>query len=191
MGRGTSVRALLLGACLVWVAGSVGCQPLYGAKPEKLKNPDRKRKPEEVAEKPPEIKYVEECTANFREEPKGKIRRETPRATALVGDGDTAIAQAPKTKDPASQAGLIKDGIEKYRSALLKDPFHAEATLRLAIAYDMVYRKQCALLLLKRIAALESNPEFSKSAKRAADEVADNGQLFKGYRKDAVQAVGR
>jgi hypothetical protein len=191
MGRGISVRALLLSACVVWISGSIGCQPLYGGKPEKLSNPARKKKPEDAPEKPPEIKYVEDCTANFREEPPKVIRRDTPRATAMVSDGDTAIAQSPKAKDPASQAELIKQAIDKYRGALIKDPYHAEATLRLAIAYDMVYRKQCALLLLKRIAALETHPTYKPSAKRMADEVADNAQLFRGYRKDAVQAVGR
>src|SRR6185436_7705289 len=113
------------------------------------------------------------------------------RSNALVGDGDSTLAQMPKAKEPAAQAELIKQSIDKYRSALVKDPYNQEATLKLAVAYDMVYRKGCALALLKRIAALESNPKYKSAAKRVADEVADNGQLFKGYRKDAVSAVGR
>jgi len=190
MGRGTSVRALFLSACLVLVAGSVGCQALYGGKPEKLRNPDRKKKPEEAAEKAPEVKYIDDCVANFRDDPKG-VRPDTSRSNALVGDGDSTLAQMPKAKEPAAQAELIKQSIDKYRSALVKDPYNQEATLKLAVAYDMVYRKGCALALLKRIAALESNPKYKSAAKRVADEVADNGQLFKGYRKDAVSAVGR
>ncbi len=191
MGRGTSVRALLLGACVVFASGSVaGCQALYGGKPERLKNPERKRKPAEAEEKPPEIKYVEECVANFRDDPK-LARPDPQRANALVGDGDAALAQVPKAKEPASQAELVKQSIDKYRGALVKDPYNTEATLKLAIAYDMVYRKGCAIALLKRISALESNPKFKSAAKRVADEVADNPTYFKGYRKDAVQAVGR
>ena len=190
MGSGTLVRALVLGASLVFAGGAVGCQALYGGKPEKLRNPERKKHPEEAEEKPPEVKYVEECVANFRDDPK-LVRQDSGRATALVGDGDTTLAQSPKAKDPASQAELIKQSIDKYRSALVKDPYSHEATLKLAIAYDAVYRKGCAIALLKRISALESNPKFKSNAKRVADEVADNASLFKGYRKDAVQAVGR
>lgn len=190
MGRGTSFRALLLGACVVFASGSVGCQPLYGSKPEKLRNPERKKRPAEEDEKAPEIKYVEECVANFRDDP--KLARPDPgRANSLVSDGDAALAQVPKAKSPASQAELIMESIDKYRSALVKDPYNTEATLKLAIAYDMVYRKGCAIALLKRISALESNPKFKSAAKRVADEVADNASYFKGYRKDAVQAVGR
>jgi hypothetical protein len=190
MGRGTLVRALVLGASLVFVGGSVGCQALYGGKPEKLRNPERKRKPPEEAEKPIEVKYIDDCVANFRDDPK-LVRPDTGKANMLVGDGDAALSQVGKAKDPASQAELIKQSIDKYRSALVKDPYHHEATLKLAVAYDMVYRKACAIALLKRITALESNPKFKSNAKRVADEVADNPSLFKGYRKDAVQAVGR
>lgn len=180
----------MLGACLVFVGGSVGCQALYGGKPEKLRNPDRKKKPPEEAEKAQEVKYIDDCVANFRDDPK-LVRPDTSRSNALVGDGDSTLAQVTKAKDPAGQAELIKQSIDRYRSALVKDPYNQEATLKLAIAYDMVLRKGCALALLKRIAALESNPKYKSAAKRVADEVADNGQLFKGYRKDAVSAVGR
>ena len=187
----TSGRALLVSACLVLAGGSAGCQALYGGQPEKLRNPDRKKKPAEAEEKPLEVKYVEECVANFRDAPKPVRPDDTSQSNRLVGDGDTALAQVPKAKEPAAQAELIKQSIDKYRSALVKDPYNQEATLRLAVAYDMVYRKACALALLKRIAALESNPKYKSAAKRAADEVADTPAMFKGYRKDAVAAVGR
>lgn len=185
------MRAALLSAFIVLVAGSVvACQPLYGGKPEKLRNPEKKKKPDEPPETQAQVKYIDDCVANFRDDPKN-VRQDTSRANSLVGDGDTVIAQVSKAKDAASAAELIKQGIDKYRSALVKDPYNQEATLKLAIAYDMVLRKGCAIALLKRISALESNPKFKSAAKRVADEVADNGQLFKGYRKDAVSAVGR
>jgi len=190
MGRGTSVRALFLSACLVLVGGSIGCQALYGGKPERLRNPDRKKKPVEAEEKAPEIKYVEECSANFRDDPKS-ARPDPGRANALVGEGDDLLAQSGRAKEPSGQAELIRQSIDKYRAALVKDPYNAEATLKLALAYDRVYRKGCVIALLKRIAALESNPKLKPQAKRVADSVADDGNMFKGYRKDAVQAVGR
>jgi hypothetical protein len=190
MGRGNTVRVLALGACLVMAGGSIGCQALYGGKPEKLRNADRKKKPVEAEEKPSEVKYVEECSTNFRDDPK-LARPDPSRANALVGDGDDTLAQASRAKDPQGQAELIRQSIDKYRSALVKDPYNAEATLKLALAYDKVYRKGCVIALLKRIASLESHPTFKPRAKRVADSVADDGNMFKGYRKDAVQAVGR
>lgn len=189
MGRRSAHVMTCLVLAIAMVAGA-GCSPLYGGKPERLKNPEKKRKPEEPPEAAVQIKYIEDCTASFRDDPT-KVRPDAPRANALVGDGDTALAQVAKAKDPASQAELIKVSIDKYRSALIKDPYNHEATLKLAVAYDMVLRKGCAIALLKRIAALESNPLYRTKAKRVADEVADNPQMFKGYRKDAVAAVGR
>lgn len=177
-------------ACVGLAFGAAACQPLYGGKPEKLKNPEKHKRPPEVEAPPPEIKYVEDCAANFREDPK-RVNQQTGAANTLVGAGDTAIQSSVKAKEPAAQADLIKSAIDKYRNALIKDPYNAEATLKLAIAYDMVYRKGCALAMLKRLAALQGNPKFAKEANRASDSVTDNTQWFKGYRKDAISSVGR
>jgi hypothetical protein len=181
----------VIAVCLA-LASLAGCQALYGGKPEKLETPRKKKPPPEVAEAPVEIKYVEDCAANFRDDPK-RVFRDTNGSTTLVTSGDDASGQADKAKDPASQAELIKVSIDKYRNALVKDPYNADATLKLAVAYDRVYRKGCALKLLARIAALEANPKFQKEAKRAADQAADNAgkEWFKGYKKDAIAAVGR
>lgn len=188
MGRSTIVLVL---ACLVIGATTLAaCQPLYGARPERLKNPEKKKKPDEPEQAKVEIKYIEDCNVNFRDDPKS-VRRNEGAANRLVGDGDTALQQSNRAKDPTSQAELVKLTIEKYRSALIKDPYHPEATLKLAIAYDLVYRKGCALALLKRIAELQTHSSVGKAARRTADAVADNNSWFKGYRSDAVTAVGR
>ncbi len=188
MGRGLT-GALL--ACLVLATtGATGCQALYGGKPERLKTPEKKKRPPDPEAGAVQIKYVEDCTANFRDDP--KLAHPNPGlANQLVGDGDTAMQNANKAKDPASQAELIKLSIDKYRNALIKDPYNQEATLKLALAYDLVYRKGCALALLKRIASMQANPKYAKAANAKADEVADNASWFKGYRKDAISAVGR
>jgi hypothetical protein len=188
MGRGSV--GTLLAACLL-VSTVAGCQALYGGKPERLKNPERRKKPAELEVADIPVKYVEDCTANFRDDPKTAPRPNAGLANQLVGDGDTALQNANKAKDPASQAELIKLSIDKYRNALIKDPYNHDATLKLALAYDMVYRKGCALAMLKRIAALQANPRYAKAANAKADEVNDNTSWFKGYRKDAVAAVGR
>jgi hypothetical protein len=189
MGKGFWARGLAV--CLVLAtAGLVACQPLYGGKPEKLRNPDKKKKPAEASDPVIEVKYVEDCSANFRDDPK-RVFRDTTASNTLTSAGDDALGQADKAKEPSSQAELIKVSIDKYRNALVKDPYNSDATLKLAVAYDRVYRKGCALKLLARIAALEGNPKFKAQAKLAADQVSDSKEWFKGYRKDAVAAVGR
>jgi predicted Zn-dependent protease len=171
--------------------GSLGCQQLYGGKPEKLRSPgDKKKKPADKEDQVAAIKYVEECSANFRDDPK-RVFRDKQGSNTLVQAGDDSQAQAVKLTDPQSQAESIKVAIDKYRNALQKDPYNAEATLKLARAYDHVYRKGCALKLLARIATLEGHPNFRTEAKRAADQVADSSEWFKGYRKEALAAVGR
>ncbi|MDX2091013.1 MAG: hypothetical protein SFX73_24350 [Kofleriaceae bacterium] len=186
MGRGISF--LLVAGALAF--GSTACRPLYGDKPEKLRNPEKKKRPPEAPEAEVKIVYVEECQADFRGDP-AKARPQPSMATSLVGEGETALQSAEKAKDPSSQAELIKVGIDKFRNALLRDPYNAEATLALALAYDKVLRKGCSIAMLKRLATLESNPKYAKSAKLAADRVTDNESWFKGYRKDAISALGR
>ena len=178
--------------CFVVVVGVglLGCKPLYGDKPEKLATLPKKPRPKDEAVVEVKIPEIEDCQADFRGDPK-TVRAQTSISNQLTGEGDSALANSSKATDPAAQAGLIKDSIEKYRNALLKDPYNAEATLKLALAYDKVYRKGCALAMLKRLATLEANPKFSKGAKLAIDRVTDTPQWFKGYRKDAIAAIGR
>jgi hypothetical protein len=192
MGRGSyGVRlALSVGLAIgVGVMGT-GCQPLYGGKPEKLVAPSKKKPPKEEAVVDAPIKEIEECQADFRADPK-TARPQTGVSNQLTGEGDTALANSDKATDPAAQAGLIKESIDKYRNALLKDPYNAEATLKLALAYDRVYRKGCAVAMLKRLATLSANPKYAKTANPAIDSIGDNNQWFKRYRKDAISAVGR
>ena len=199
MGRGfTGARP---GVCLapwVFVLGvgilggglSAGCEPLYGGKPEKLATPARKKPPKEEPIPEAPVKMVDECTADFRADPR-TVRPQTSVSNDLTDQGTTAVANASKATDPTAQAGLLREGIDKFRNALIKDPYNAAATLKLALAYDRVFRKGCALALLKRLAKLASNPTFSRTANAEIDSIGDNGQWFKHYRKDAMAAVGR
>jgi hypothetical protein len=188
MGRGS--RAIALACLVVFGTASTACQPLYGGKPEKLKNPDRKKPPPTPPDEVLAIKYVEDCQANFRDDPKN-VRRDTTMSNSLVQGGDDAVQQADKAKEPSAQAELIRVAIDKYINALKKDPYNADATLRLALAYDRVLRKGCALKLLARLPLLEANEKYKKQAKAAADQVGDSKEWFRGYRKEAVAAVGR
>jgi hypothetical protein len=180
-----AVLGLALGFC------ATGCQPLYGAKPEKLKTPEKKKRPPEAEVKAPEIKYVEECQADFREDPKKRPMVPQPIvAKSLVETGDNAIQTADKTKDENAKVGLWKEAITKYANALGKDPYSVDATLKLAVAYDLVLRKGCAIAMLKRLLALSNHPKYAADANRAIGTIDDNAVWFKGYRKDAVAAVG-
>jgi len=179
---------LRVGVCLVLAAA--GCQPLYGGRPERLHNPERKKRPPEAEAPPPEIKYVDDCNADFRDDPK-RAHPQIPMAHQLTDAGDTALASADREKDDTKKVGLIKDAIDKYRNALIKDPYNIDATLKLAVAYDQVLRKGCAIAMLKRLSALSNYPKFSAEANRNIDAIDANGQWFKGYRKDAMAAVGR
>ena len=80
-------------------------------------------------------------------------------------------------------------GIDHYSKALVKDPYNAEATLKLALAYDKVFHRGCALKLLARIAVLENHPKFRISARRIVESVTDNAEWFKAYRKDAIAVI--
>lgn len=189
MGRGSS--GVLLSAWLAWfVFGAFGCQPLYGGKPEKLPPPPKKPKPKEAVEAEVPIKEIDDCQADFRGDPK-TVKPNTPVSNQLTGEGNTALANSDKATDPAAAAGLIREGIDRYRNALIKDPYNAEATLKLALAYDKVYRKGCAIAMLKRLATLTANPKYAKAATSQIDSIDDNGQWFKRFRKDAMAAVGR
>lgn len=191
MGRGS--YGARLGVCLTLAVGVgvlSGCQPLYGGKPEKLVAPSKKKAPKEDAVADAPVKEIDECQADFRADPKN-VRQQTSLSNQLTGEGDTAIVSSDKATEPSAQAGLIREGIDKYRTALIKDPYNAEATLKLALAYDKVYRKGCALAMLKRLATLSTNPKYARTANPAIESIGDNGQWFKRYRKDAIAAVGR
>ncbi len=176
--------------CLALAVGAVACQPLYGGKPEKLHTPEKKKRPPEPDVPADQVKYIEDCTASFQDDPR-KAHPQPPLSRQLVDGGDTAMATSDKTPEANAKVGLIKEAIDKYRNALIKDPYNADATLKLAIAYDKVLRKGCAIAMLKRLASLSANPKFANEANRQIDAVGDNSQWFKGYRKDAMAAVGR
>ena len=176
--------------CLLLSFGIAACQPLYGAAPERLHTPEKKKRPPEAPDAAEQIKYIDDCTAQFQDDPR-KWHPVPAMARPLIETGDTAIASSDKTQEPNAKVGLIREAIDRYRIALQKDPYNADATLKLAVAYDKVLRKGCALAMLKRLSALTNNPKFATEANRAADAVGDNGVWFKGYRKDAMAAVGR
>ena len=114
--------------CLAFLFAA--CAPLYGGKPEGLKNPPRKKKPAETAEAAPEIKYVDDCNANFSDDPK-KAHPQTPMSRQLYDAAESALDQSDKAKEDSMKVSLLKEAIDKYRNALIKDPYNVPATLKL------------------------------------------------------------
>jgi hypothetical protein len=174
--------AIALGvASLVLVA----CQPLYGSRPERLYNlkPVAAVPTDEPVARPV---YVEACTVDFQRKP---VKRTTRHPAGLVATADDAIAAADATADATKRIDLVREGIEDYSRALSQDPYDADATLKLALAYDRVYRKGCALALLRRLLALKAHPAFTPAATQDIDRVDDNPHWFRDYRAEALKAV--
>jgi len=170
--------------CIVLLAA---CD-MYAAPPERPHGPGEV-KPRPAEPPPPPTIYVEDCQASFQDDPR-KWNPQPALARPIVATGNTALASSETAHEPAAKIGLVREAIDKYRLALQKDPYSAEATVKLAVAYDKVLHKGCALAMLKRLAALSGNPKFASETTRALGEVGDNATWFKGYRKDALQAAG-
>ncbi|MFT3692663.1 MAG: hypothetical protein QM831_05950 [Kofleriaceae bacterium] len=173
--------------CLGFVLVSA-CQPLYGDPPERPHTPEVKPH-KDVIEAPPPVAYVDKCDVQFQDDPK-KWHPQPPAAKPIIDSGDAASAEADKATDEKVKVSYERTAVDKYRSALIKDPYNADATLKLALAYDKVLRRGCALAMLKRLASLTNNPKFAVDASHSIAAVDDNAAWFKNYRDDALKAVG-
>lgn len=169
---------------------SAGCQPLYGGKAEKLKVPEKRKRPKETAESGPTIVYNEECKADFFATGL-KVTAMPSLADQQVQLGNAAMDASRRAAVPEAKVSSIIEAINKYKAALSKDPFSADATLQLAVAYDSVLKKGCAIELLKRLAALQTYPSSADIARVKLDEIVSREAMFKGYRNDAMKAIGR
>jgi hypothetical protein len=163
------------------------CQPMYGASPQRLRTPEPIKPPTTLpGGETATIIYDEDCDLLTAKVP--KVTRETKQSEVYVAQGDQKVADFDAT--PA-KTDLIIDGIDEYSAALRKDPFNAKATLKLALAYDKVRRKGCALALLQRLDQLAQNPKFAPEASGVIDEIEQRRKWFGGYRKEALRKLGR
>jgi len=166
------------------------CQPMYGARPQPLQHlPPRPHPAGPVVPVEP-IGYVEACNFDFHRPPPHVVARNPKAAATLVKTADDKLAAADRSGTPQpAQVDLVQGSIASYSAALRADPYDADATLGLALAYDRVQRKGCALALLKRLGALAAHPAFAAQAQLAAGRVGDHDAWFKGYRNAALDAV--
>lgn len=178
------MRRPLLLACLL-----AGCQPMYGSPSEPLHTPASHHPPKGTTTEAA-VAYVEDCPVDFRRDAR-TVRRQPQVAETLVTEGDTSVESSAKATSDTAKVDLIVRGIQHYADALRADPYDAHATLKLALAYDRVLHKGCALAMLHRLDALAQNPKLAQDAQHRIDDIVDNTQWFKGYRKDALSAVNR
>lgn len=180
-------KTLLAMATLAFCA----CQPMYGAKAPKMKDPQTIKHPP-VPPAPPKAprETSDECNYKVVAAPKN-LKVDRPRAEEAARRGDTAIGSFDRATNVDAKGKLLIDSIQQYGNALEKDPYSAEATLKLARAYDAAARKGCALRLLGRIAKLAENPTYEKKANLVLDDLDANKQWFEDYRREAMSAAGR
>jgi predicted small lipoprotein YifL len=185
------VIGVLTAAALIALAG---CGGPYKGKPEKLPKVKKSTPPPEVASADPvvEIKYDEECSAKFTDDP-NKAKKSSSKAGGFIAAGNDNISRAGSSTDPAVQVDNIIRAIEQYKKALLEDHYNPEATFYLAVAYAQVRKKGCALKLLKRLGELAINPRLAGGQSRldAFLNLVEDEAAFKPFKNDAMQAIGR
>ena len=168
------------------------CQPMYKEKAEPLKAPPQRIRRAQPEPPPAELAFVETCDVDFTGKPTKK--RETFKAQQLTVQANAVLQPtitAPARPSAPASLQSVQDAISMYREALIKDPYNAEATLKLALAYDRVLRKGCALAMLRRLETLAANPMFHADAEPLIELVEQNPHWFPPYYKLALRAVGR
>ncbi len=182
---------LAVGVATAFASTTVGCAHPYSGKPEKLKKPRKKKRPEPTVEetKAKEVVWDEECRTNFYDDK--KPGRRNPRAAeGLVKQADALLLEA-DNKEGADRVNAVVDALSKLDNALAKDVFNPEATYKMAVAYALVRKKGCALRLLERLNELQKMEEGGVGHKaKLAIKRAVNDMAFDGFRKDADAAMG-
>lgn len=183
---GILVLSLVVGTSLVF---ATGCPHPYSGKPDSLKRMKKKKKPEaEPGEaKPDEIAWDDKCRVNFQDDKPPKSRKVKP-AKALSSEADGMLVNAEEL-DGERRILKVVDAINKLKSALGQDQFSPLATYKLAVAYTLVQKKGCALMLLQRLNDLQRMPEVAREAELVIKR-AQLDQTFDPFRKDADAAMG-
>jgi hypothetical protein len=175
-------RALGVAAVLTMVA-----RPALEAAPKKKPAKKAPAKPTGVP-----IKWDDECQARFLEDPKQYARANPYLARARLEPLDLELVETRKLTDSEPKVQKVVSLLSRYWMVLAnQDPYSAQATLGIAIGYDMVFKKGCALRMLRRLGELERHPAFMRAARQAIDDVDSTPSYFTHYRKEALSAMGR
>lgn len=171
---------------VVAVALLAGCGPLYGGKAEKLKTPASRKRPPEAELV---IPWVTECRGDFHADAKG-LKRQVSLGQTKAATATSKFATVPGLPTPDAKMTAIIAAINDYKGALVADPYNADATRGLAVAYATVWHKGCALQLLERLAALAANADYQADAERNMD-AAQSDPAFAKFRTEVDTALGR
>src|SRR4051794_11062438 len=98
---------------LAAIALLAACGGPYKGKSDRLpKGPKKVKAPPEAVVAAPEIKYDDECTAKFTDDPM-KAKRSASGAKKHIDPGNDLLASASSSKDPALQINNIVMAIEE------------------------------------------------------------------------------
>jgi hypothetical protein len=164
------------------------CGSMYGAPAERLHPLPPKPPPKVTPVATEPIAYVEDCDFDFHRKP---VPAPHAADTRLDEAGGAQLERADHAAVTSAKVDVLEDAITTYSRALASNPYDPDATLGLARAYDGVQRKGCALALLKRLGALADHSKFASAAVPVASSVSAHRTWFKGYRREALSAVGR
>ena len=169
---------------------TAACSGPWSGKSEKLRKPRKKKRPK--AEKPPEqvaedIEVVEKCRTDFFG-PEFKKRRRPKDSRRMAKQADSLLVEAEQTEGPR-RIPIVTEALGTLSNALKKDPYGAEATYKMAVAYALVGRKGCALALLERLAELQKHAPVENEAYRMVQR-AVRDQAFAEFEQDAKKALG-
>lgn len=176
---------------IVLAMAVVACQPMYGAKPQKLKDPPvvQRDEPKDKDQKPVR-QHVDKCDSNFHlPVPAKGAPRDPGSAATQMRAGNDVQARADKAPAVDEKRQLILAAIDHYHRALARDPYDAEVTLRLALIYYRTLRKGCALAMLRRLETLANHQSFEKLANSMKRQVHDNTSWFADYRSEALRQI--
>ena len=192
-----TVDAMGSGSCvssrsLVAARGALGCcQPLYGGKPEKLRNPRRRSGR-------PRRRWPRSRSSTSRTATR-LPRRSREGACPQTGDVEQLDrrrrhrARRPtrpriRRRRPSSS----RSSIDKFRNALRRTRTTPRPRSSSPLAYDRVYRKGCALEMLTRLPLARGEPEVRAGAKPRADRSRDNEpDGSRAIARTPIAAVGR
>jgi hypothetical protein len=179
--RGYAIAIVML---VVYAA----CGPVYDG-PDVAPNKPPKKRPPATVDAPKEIPWDNNCVSRFNG-PNAGIRRDTKNAEIRTQAGDRSMDESAKKIVAKERALLIVSAINAYKDGLNFDPYAADATYGLAIAYAQTLRKRCALDMLQRLYTLTANPSYATRA-RAMIDSSLNEPAFERFRAEATVAVGR
>jgi hypothetical protein len=128
------------------------------------------------------------CRTNFFADPVPLEKRDPKKATQMTQQANRVLLDAEILQGEPRKIKVL-DAMATLRNALKADPYGAEATYQLAVAYAMADRKACALALLERIAALKAIPGTEKDVDRVVQR-ALRDPAFEPFRADANGKLG-